>query len=124
VVTVWVSHFIKFEMSLNLNIICATQMYLNPNVTCATRSDPNPNIICVTWPLGWARPRCMQASNPGTHWIGVWVGLTAGLDTEARRKILFLCWGSNPGHPACSQAQYKKCKSHKYKQKPYKKTRE
>jgi hypothetical protein len=25
---------------------------------------------------------------PDTHWIGGWVGLRAGLDTEARGKIL------------------------------------
>jgi hypothetical protein len=27
------------------------------------------------------------------------VGLRAGLDAEARGKILYLCWGSNPGRP-------------------------
>jgi hypothetical protein len=26
-----------------------------------------------------------------THWIGGWVGLSAGLDTKARRKIICLC---------------------------------
>jgi hypothetical protein len=31
----------------------------------------------------------------GTHWTGSWVGLRAGLDTEARGKILRLCQGSN-----------------------------
>jgi hypothetical protein len=41
---------------------------------------------------------------PGTHWIGGWVGLCAGLDTEARGKILCLCRGLNPGRPICSQA--------------------
>jgi hypothetical protein len=40
---------------------------------------------------------------PGTHWIGGWVSLRAGLDTQARVKILCLCWGSNPGHPICSR---------------------
>jgi hypothetical protein len=44
--------------------------------------------------------------NPNTHWIGGWVGLIAGLDTEATRKILFLCRGSNPGRPVCSQKLY------------------
>jgi hypothetical protein len=34
---------------------------------------------------------------PGTHWIGGWVGLRAGLDTEAREKILCLWQESNPG---------------------------
>jgi hypothetical protein len=35
---------------------------------------------------------------PGIHWIGGWVGLRAGLDTEVRRKILCLCrgWGNGP----------------------------
>jgi hypothetical protein len=40
----------------------------------------------------------------GTHWIGGWVGLRTGLDTEARGKIIFLCQGSNHGRPVCSQA--------------------
>jgi hypothetical protein len=36
---------------------------------------------------------------PGTNWIGGWVGLRAGLDTEARGKILFLFRRWNPGRP-------------------------
>jgi hypothetical protein len=32
---------------------------------------------------------------PGTHWTGGWVGPRAGLDTEARRRILCPCRGSN-----------------------------
>jgi hypothetical protein len=35
--------------------------------------------------------------NDGTQWIGGWVGLRPGLDTEAREKILCLCMGSNSG---------------------------
>jgi hypothetical protein len=31
--------------------------------------------------------------------IGGWVGLKAGLDTEARGKIFCLYWGSNPDRP-------------------------
>jgi hypothetical protein len=38
-----------------------------------------------------------------THCTGGWVGLTAGLDTEARGKILYLYRGSNPDRPVCSQ---------------------
>jgi hypothetical protein len=37
--------------------------------------------------------------NPSTHWTGGWVDPTAGLDAEARRKILCLCRGLNPGRP-------------------------
>jgi hypothetical protein len=37
-----------------------------------------------------------QERTTSTNWIGGWVGLRAGLDTEARQKILYLCWGSNP----------------------------
>jgi hypothetical protein len=33
---------------------------------------------------------------PYTHWIGGWVGLRAGLDTEDRGKILYLCQEPNP----------------------------
>jgi hypothetical protein len=39
---------------------------------------------------------------PDTHWTGGLVGLGAGLDTEARGKILYLCWGSISGCPVCS----------------------
>jgi hypothetical protein len=39
---------------------------------------------------------------PGTHCTGGWVGPRAGLDAEARGKILCLCRGSNPGHPVHS----------------------
>jgi hypothetical protein len=42
----------------------------------------------------------------GTHCTGGWVGLGAGLDTEAIGKILCLCWRSNPGCPVCSQILY------------------
>jgi hypothetical protein len=41
--------------------------------------------------------------DPGTHWTGGWVGPRAGLDAEARRKILYLCQGSNPVRPVRSQ---------------------
>jgi hypothetical protein len=37
-----------------------------------------------------------EKRTPGTHWIGGWVGLRAGLDTEDRVKILCLCQESNP----------------------------
>jgi hypothetical protein len=30
---------------------------------------------------------------PGTHWIGGWVDLITGMDTEATGKILCLCRG-------------------------------
>jgi hypothetical protein len=40
---------------------------------------------------------------PRTNFIGGWVRLRAGLDTEAAGKILCLFRESNPGHPVCSQ---------------------
>jgi hypothetical protein len=30
----------------------------------------------------------LKGKDPGTHWIGSWVGLRAGVDTEARGKII------------------------------------
>jgi hypothetical protein len=42
----------------------------------------------------------------GSHCKGGWVGLRAGLDTEARGKILCLCPGSTSGSPVCSQTLY------------------
>jgi hypothetical protein len=35
----------------------------------------------------------------GTHCTGGWVGLRAGLDTEARGKTFGLCRESNPDRP-------------------------
>jgi hypothetical protein len=43
---------------------------------------------------------------PGTHWTRGWVGLRAGLDTEARGEIRCFCRGSNPIRPVCSQTLY------------------
>jgi hypothetical protein len=37
--------------------------------------------------------------SPGTHWVGGWVGPTAGLNTEARGKILCHGRGSNTDLP-------------------------
>jgi hypothetical protein len=42
---------------------------------------------------------CPWKRTPGTHWTGGWVGLRAGLDTEARGKILFPGLGSKPDRP-------------------------
>jgi hypothetical protein len=42
---------------------------------------------------------CPGERTPGTHCTGGWVGLKAGLDTEARGKILYPCRGSNPDRP-------------------------
>jgi hypothetical protein len=43
------------------------------------------------------RPRFYpRGRTRGTHWTGAWVRPRAGLDTEARGKILCPCRGSNP----------------------------
>jgi hypothetical protein len=47
-----------------------------------------------------------RGKDPGTHCTGGWVGPRAGLDAEARRKILCVCRGSNRGRPARSQTLY------------------
>jgi hypothetical protein len=42
------------------------------------------------------RPRFTPGkSASGTHWTRCWVGLRAGLDTEAGERILPVCQGSN-----------------------------
>jgi hypothetical protein len=46
-------------------------------------------------------PICKMTS--GTHCTGGWVGLRAGLDTQASGKILCLYRRSNLGLPVCSQ---------------------
>jgi hypothetical protein len=43
---------------------------------------------------------------PGTHCTGGWMGPIAGLDTEVRGKILYLCRGLNLVRPICSQTVY------------------
>jgi hypothetical protein len=46
------------------------------------------------------RPRFTPGERtPGTHCTGGWVGSRAGLDTEARGKILCPRRGSNPDRP-------------------------
>jgi hypothetical protein len=47
-----------------------------------------------------------RGKDPSIHWTGSWVGLIAGMDREARGKILCLCWGSNPYRPVCRQTLY------------------
>jgi hypothetical protein len=37
-----------------------------------------------------------QGKTPGTHWIGSWVGSTAGMDAVVRRKIPSPYRDSNP----------------------------
>jgi hypothetical protein len=51
-------------------------------------------------------PREDAERTSGTHWVGGWVGLRAGLDTEARGEILYLCRESNAVRPGYSQALY------------------
>jgi hypothetical protein len=54
-----------------------------------------------------ARPRFTPREMiPGTHWTGGWVGPRAGLDADARGKILCPCRGENPGRPVRSQTLY------------------
>jgi hypothetical protein len=57
----------------------------------------------VSWP-SHALP--LGKGPPGTHWIGGWVGPRAGLDTEAGRKVLCPCRGSNPSCLVRSQTLY------------------
>jgi hypothetical protein len=46
------------------------------------------------------RPRFTPGERtPGTHCTGGWVGPRAGLDADARGKILCPCRGSNPDRP-------------------------
>jgi hypothetical protein len=57
-----------------------------------------PYCRCTRW--GWVvsvmpQPRFTPGERtPSTRWIGVWVGLRAGLDAEDRRKILCPCQAS------------------------------
>jgi hypothetical protein len=55
-------------------------------------------VSVTTWPHFTPRGR-----TPSTHCTGGWVGPRAGLDTEARGKILCLCRESNPSRPVYSQ---------------------
>jgi hypothetical protein len=63
--------------------------------------------------MGWVvsvtpRPRFSPGERtPGTHCTGGWVSLRAGLDTEARGKIICLCRTSKPGRPVCSDTLYR-----------------
>jgi len=52
-----------------------------------------------------SHPTCFtpEVRAPGTHWIRVWVGPRASLDTVAKRKNFHHCpcQELNPGSPAC-----------------------
>jgi hypothetical protein len=43
-----------------------------------------------------------EERDPGTHWIGGWMGPKADLDSVAKRKILCPCRELKTDHPACS----------------------
>jgi hypothetical protein len=50
-----------------------------------------------------------QEKTPVTHWTGGWVGPRAGLDTDARGKILLPLPGieaGSPGHPVRGRKLY------------------
>jgi hypothetical protein len=47
-----------------------------------------------------------RESTSGIHWIGGWVGVRTGLDTQARGKIFCPCWRSNSTRAVCSQTLY------------------
>jgi hypothetical protein len=49
----------------------------------------------VSWQCHAPTALCPWERTPGTHWTGGWVDPRAGLDTEARGKILFLCLKSH-----------------------------
>jgi hypothetical protein len=56
-----------------------------------------------------SRPGCVYTrgeKSSVTHCTEGWVGLTAGLDTVARGKIMCLCRGLNPGRPVRNQTLY------------------
>jgi hypothetical protein len=64
------------------------------------RGDIAPTYSHPRWVSDTPRPRFTPGDRtPGTHWTGDWVGPRAGLDTPARRKILYLCRGSNLDRP-------------------------
>jgi hypothetical protein len=48
------------------------------------------------------RPLYPRRKNPGTHWIGSWVGLRVGLDAVANKGNPCTCRESNPGCSAHS----------------------
>jgi hypothetical protein len=53
--------------------------------------------------MGVSGQRHAPAALYPTHWIWGWVGPRAGLDAEARRKILCPCRRSNPDRPVRSR---------------------
>jgi hypothetical protein len=51
------------------------------------------------WSASRPATLCPRERTPGSLCSGGWVGLRAGLDTEATGKILCPCRGLNPDHP-------------------------
>ncbi|KDR20851.1 hypothetical protein L798_04655 [Zootermopsis nevadensis] len=54
------------------------------------------------WSASYPGRALPPGKEPGTHWIGGWVGPRAGLDAEAGGKILCPRRGSNPSRPVRS----------------------
>jgi hypothetical protein len=82
-------------------------------VSCGFLSTLKIHRLCRVWTcdpwVQWQAHKPLHHRgdlNPGTCCIGGWVGLRAGLDTEARGEIIFLCRGSNPGRPVCSHTLF------------------
>jgi hypothetical protein len=79
-----------------------------PATNCRSHARPRGVAPTRSWPrhyVGWVvsiTPWLRFTPGKGplrTRWKRGWVGLRAGLDTEAGGKIWCLCQGSNPGRP-------------------------
>jgi hypothetical protein len=66
-------------------------------------------VVGGEWSASLACCFTLGESAPGTHWMGSWVGLRAGLDAVRKRKFLTLPGLEfRPlGHPARSQSLYR-----------------
>jgi hypothetical protein len=60
----------------------------------------------VEWSLSRLGHTLSQERATSTYWIGGWVDLIAGLDTEARRTVFCFCWRLNLSHSVNSQTLY------------------
>jgi hypothetical protein len=84
---------------------CLTSWFFSP-LNHLTRPIARENFIIGEWSASHPGRFTPKERDPGTHWIGGWVGPRASLDVMSKRKITSSRQESKPDRPARSQSLY------------------
>jgi hypothetical protein len=96
---VWINYYISSIRALFISFF-EGRMFSRWIVTNITSASETLHCRKTRIPCGDQLVIC------GLRWRGGWVGLRAGLGTEAREQILCLCRSLNLGCPVCSLTLY------------------